>query len=314
MNFEAYLSSKKIDSAAFKKAEPVLWDAWRKEFEQVHPNSFTAQKLYLINPIRRKYHQAIEALPEVLKSVEVKLPVATPVKTIETPAQGTDTEQSKPKPVVARPMMKPKLPTSASSISNEVTPAEKIQQVPPASAAATSPAKPASAKPVIPKPVIKPKPVAEDSIDSGNTPTTDATAIASAPELKTEQAPVNKPMAKPVIPRPVIKPKPVAEQSIHEETTPVADAPAAIAPSTEIKTEQAPVSKPMVKPVIPRPVIKPKTPAPEVEKQSEQTTEPLHDSTPTQTTPAPPSETPPAKAAKPAIPRPVIKPPKPKTD
>jgi hypothetical protein len=310
VNFEAYLSSKKIDSAAFKKAEPVLWDSWRKEFEQVHPNSFTAQKLYLINPIRRKYQQAIEALPEVLKSVEKKLPVVVPtVKTTGTPAQSTDTEQTKPKPVVARPMMKPKLPTSVPS--SEATPAETQQAS--ASTSSTPLAKPATAKPVIPKPVLKPKPVAGESINE-STPFTDATAIGPPADSKTEQAAVSKPMAKPVIPRPVIKPKPVTEQSINDENTAATDVPAAIAPQAESKTERAAVSKPMAKPVIPRPVIKPTMPAPEAEKKPEQTTEPLHDNTPANTVPAQPNDTPPAKAAKPAIPRPVIKPPKPKTD
>ena len=55
VNFEAFLISKKIDPAAFQKAEANLWNAWQTEFEQLHPASFTAQKLYLINPIRRKY-------------------------------------------------------------------------------------------------------------------------------------------------------------------------------------------------------------------------------------------------------------------
>jgi hypothetical protein len=54
-SFEEYLVSKKIDSDAFKKAEPEVWKAWKNEFEQVHPNSFTVQKLNLINPVRRKY-------------------------------------------------------------------------------------------------------------------------------------------------------------------------------------------------------------------------------------------------------------------
>lgn len=53
--FEAYLVSKKIDSQAFRNAEPDLWEAWKREFEEMHPNSFTVQKLNLINPIRRKY-------------------------------------------------------------------------------------------------------------------------------------------------------------------------------------------------------------------------------------------------------------------
>jgi hypothetical protein len=55
VNFEKYLSDKKIDGSAFKAAEPGLWEEWKREFDQLHPNSFTAQKLYLINNIRRKY-------------------------------------------------------------------------------------------------------------------------------------------------------------------------------------------------------------------------------------------------------------------
>ena len=69
MNFEAYLVSKKIDSDAFKQAEKDLWLLWQVEFEQLHPNSFTAQKLYLINPVRRKYPLKVELKKEV---VEVK--------------------------------------------------------------------------------------------------------------------------------------------------------------------------------------------------------------------------------------------------
>lgn len=55
MSFEAYLIAKKIDSNAFSSAEPDLFKNWKSEFEQMHPNSFTMQKLNLINPIRRKY-------------------------------------------------------------------------------------------------------------------------------------------------------------------------------------------------------------------------------------------------------------------
>jgi hypothetical protein len=55
VNFEEYLSGKKIDSVAFKAAEADRWKEWESEFAQLHPDSFTLQKLYLINPIRRKY-------------------------------------------------------------------------------------------------------------------------------------------------------------------------------------------------------------------------------------------------------------------
>jgi hypothetical protein len=55
MTFEEYLVKKKIDSAAFKLAEPAQWQEWSVLFESMSEASFTAQKLYLINPIRRKF-------------------------------------------------------------------------------------------------------------------------------------------------------------------------------------------------------------------------------------------------------------------
>ncbi len=53
--FEEYLFGKKIDSEKFKQAESQCWEEWKALFEMVHPKSFTAQKLYFINAIRRKY-------------------------------------------------------------------------------------------------------------------------------------------------------------------------------------------------------------------------------------------------------------------
>jgi hypothetical protein len=53
--FEEYLEKKKIDSDAFREAEEEMWLEWKELFEQMHPDSFTSQKLFLINPIRRKY-------------------------------------------------------------------------------------------------------------------------------------------------------------------------------------------------------------------------------------------------------------------
>lgn len=55
MLFAEYLSSKKIDSVSFSAAEPALFQLLNQEFDQMHPHSFTQQKLFLINPIRRKY-------------------------------------------------------------------------------------------------------------------------------------------------------------------------------------------------------------------------------------------------------------------
>jgi hypothetical protein len=56
MTWEEYCIKKKIDSEAFQKAEPDKWNELKSIFDQVHPNSFTEQKKFLINDIRRKYH------------------------------------------------------------------------------------------------------------------------------------------------------------------------------------------------------------------------------------------------------------------
>lgn len=55
MNYQEYLIGKKINPKAFAQAEPGLHSEFEKLFEQMHPESFTAQKLFLINKIRRMY-------------------------------------------------------------------------------------------------------------------------------------------------------------------------------------------------------------------------------------------------------------------
>ncbi|WP_185140180.1 hypothetical protein [Reichenbachiella versicolor] len=53
--FEDYLTSKKIDANQMKAAEKTLFEGLKEQFEQMHPNNFTQQNLFIINPIRRKY-------------------------------------------------------------------------------------------------------------------------------------------------------------------------------------------------------------------------------------------------------------------
>jgi len=55
ITFEEYCIKKKINSEAFLANEPERWKTWKFEFEQMHPNSFTEQKKFLINETRRKY-------------------------------------------------------------------------------------------------------------------------------------------------------------------------------------------------------------------------------------------------------------------
>jgi hypothetical protein len=70
MDFKAFLISKKIDPELFSKNEPDLFLQWDSDFVQMHPKSFEARKLFLINQIRRKYR---------LKEEEIKTSPAKPV-------------------------------------------------------------------------------------------------------------------------------------------------------------------------------------------------------------------------------------------
>ena len=55
MTFETYLTQKKIDATQFWQAEPARYTEWQREFQEMHPESFTAQKKFLLNDTRRKY-------------------------------------------------------------------------------------------------------------------------------------------------------------------------------------------------------------------------------------------------------------------
>jgi hypothetical protein len=74
ITFEQYLVSKKIDPKKFKSAEASKYEELSSDFPQMNPKSFTAQHLFLINPIRRKYllEQSIEE--EVVKKTAVARP------------------------------------------------------------------------------------------------------------------------------------------------------------------------------------------------------------------------------------------------
>lgn len=73
MNFKEYLESKKIDPKEFALQDRDQFMSLKKLFDLVHPDSFTAQKLYLINPIRRKFPLREEVKKEVAKpSIKLK--------------------------------------------------------------------------------------------------------------------------------------------------------------------------------------------------------------------------------------------------
>ena len=55
MTFEEYLASKKIHSEKFREGDNGLWSEWKNLFEQLHPESFSAQKLFSVNAVRRRF-------------------------------------------------------------------------------------------------------------------------------------------------------------------------------------------------------------------------------------------------------------------
>jgi hypothetical protein len=64
LTFEDFLKQKKIDSRSFHQGDLLQWEEFKRIFEQVHPDSFTAQKLFQINQIRRKYPHMDQPVPE----------------------------------------------------------------------------------------------------------------------------------------------------------------------------------------------------------------------------------------------------------
>ena len=55
MTFPQYCLSKKIDPDQFRLKEPTIWQEWESMYNQLSPASFTEQKKFLINKIRRRF-------------------------------------------------------------------------------------------------------------------------------------------------------------------------------------------------------------------------------------------------------------------
>lgn len=116
MNLVEYLISKKIDPVVFKEKEPEQWKAWNHEFETMHPNSFTIQKLNLINPIRRKYPLktdpvSVERKPQG-QAAEISTPASKEMEQSPDTAQPPPPKPIVPKPATPKPVFKPKPKTS----------------------------------------------------------------------------------------------------------------------------------------------------------------------------------------------------------
>lgn len=82
-DFETFLKSKKIDPVTFKKDEEAHFQELQELYDQVHPNSFVQQKLFLINGIRRKYQlkeEEIKAAMTPTKKVKPKMSIKPKLK------------------------------------------------------------------------------------------------------------------------------------------------------------------------------------------------------------------------------------------
>ncbi len=77
MTFEEYLSEKKIDGTRFREGEPGRWQEFAGLFANMHPNSFTTQKKFLLNDLRRRYLLQVAEKPSPEKPVETA-PMAAP--------------------------------------------------------------------------------------------------------------------------------------------------------------------------------------------------------------------------------------------
>jgi len=98
MEFEEYLISKKIDPADFKKNEPDQYQSFAHLFSQMHPDSFTMQKLFLINGIRRTFPLPPE---KWVKEKSISPKPAKPVMKKPAPPSGSK-PKFRPKPIIKK--------------------------------------------------------------------------------------------------------------------------------------------------------------------------------------------------------------------
>ncbi len=80
MKFDEYLTGKKIDSKKYKQAEPAQYEEFKTLFDQMHPESFTQQKLFLINKIRRTFKLEEQVETKKASPAKAMRPKIKPIK------------------------------------------------------------------------------------------------------------------------------------------------------------------------------------------------------------------------------------------
>jgi len=78
LTFVAFLKSKKIDPKKFYGSDKTKFEEWKTEFDQMHPNSFAQQKLFLINKVRRENQLELSEENEIKKKPAMRPKIAKP--------------------------------------------------------------------------------------------------------------------------------------------------------------------------------------------------------------------------------------------
>ena len=99
MEFNEYLKDKKIDPAAFQAGDPDQYREFAVLFAQMHPGSFTMQKLFLINAVRRAY-----PLPQ--DQWQKEKPASAPA--VKKPVLKKPVQKTEGAPASAKPKFRPK--------------------------------------------------------------------------------------------------------------------------------------------------------------------------------------------------------------
>jgi len=212
MLFEEYCTSKKIDATLFKTNDIQLYTELEQLFSLVHPNSFTQQKLFLINNIRRKYQLPFVPKAEKAPKVETPKPASKPIENQEIKASiSTETAYSQPKKPAFKPVIKPIIKKETDSnieiIDTKISPTNEPKEE--EAKALETPKKPVF-KPVMKKAVSSESPVAENAAE-----TTENKPIASAPK------PIMKPIMKKAVSTETTENEVVSTSTPETETKPV---------------------------------------------------------------------------------------------
>lgn len=157
MTFQEYCTSKKIDAITFQKEKAELYSELEVIFNQVSPASFTQQKKFLINTIRRSFKletKIQEKKPTVAKKPAIKIPGIKPKPAVSDGSSKPKIPGAKPviKPKVAgasKPVIKPKIPTSTAATQKPKIPSVPKPVIKPITSQEEKP-KPTAIKPKIP--------------------------------------------------------------------------------------------------------------------------------------------------------------------